>query len=118
MALPLGAAWGYFNQAGLRRGAHYDWSFWFALVTGFAVAEAVSWAARRKRGPVLAAVAIGSILLAVVVSRLTMNLVLLSLLFSGSVALRAADLGRLLQFDLTHLLFVGLACGIGYVRFR
>lgn len=117
-ALVLGVAWGYLNRAGLRRGASYDWSFWFALLTGFAVAEVVSWSANRKRGTLLAWVAIGSVLLTVAVSRLVLGARALAPVTGAAGAVRATDLGGLFQLDFTHLLFVAMACGIAYVRFR
>lgn len=117
-ALVLGAAWGYFNRAGLRRNASYDWSFWFALLAGFVIAEVVSWSARRKRGSLLGWVAIGSVLVAFVVSRLVVSARAVPVSTGGGLVGRASDLGSLLQLDFTHLLFVAMACGIAYIRFR
>ncbi len=114
-ALLIGAAWGFLNTAGLS-GRGYDWSFWFALLLGFGVAESVSLAANRKRGPNLQLIGIGCVLLGVVVSRFVLN----------ARAGRPAGLDALLPFDLAadprravvQLLFIGLACAIAYVRFR
>jgi F0F1-type ATP synthase assembly protein I len=49
-AVVIGAAWGVLMEAGLGPRTPYDWSFWFALLLGFGVAECVSLAANRKRG--------------------------------------------------------------------
>src|SRR5205814_469728 len=54
----IGAAWGLWIDAGLGPRSPYDWSFWFALLLGFGVAESVSWAANRKRGVKLELIAL------------------------------------------------------------
>jgi hypothetical protein len=100
-AVALGAAWGRWIDAGLSLRSPYDWSFWFALLLGFGVAEAASWAANRKRGVNLQVLTIGCVLLGVAVSRVLLNA-------------RQGDL----RLDFLQLLFIGLACAIAYVRFR
>ena len=97
----LGAAWGFWVDAGPSPRSPYDWSFWFALLLGFGVAEATSWAANRKRGVNLQVLAIGCVLLGVAVSRVLLNT-------------RQGDL----RLDFLQLLFIGLACTIAWVRFR
>ena len=100
-AVALGAAWGLWIKAGLSPRSPYNWSFWFALLLGFGVAEAASWAANRKRGVNLQILAIGCVLLGVAVSRVLLNA-------------RQGDL----RLDFLQLLFIGLACAIAWVRFR
>lgn len=117
-ALALGAAWGRWIDVGLRRGAPYDWSFWFALLLGFGVAETVSWAANRKRGTTLQLIGIGCVLLGVVVSRIVLNLRAARPVALDAFLQRPFDLLGQLRLDLTGLLFVALACAIAYVRFR
>ena len=101
MAAEAGRAAGAEPAAGLSPRSPYDWSFWFALLLGFGVAEAVSWAANRKRGVNLQILAIGCVLLGVAVSRVLLNA-------------RQGDL----RLDFLQLLFIGLACTITWVRFR
>lgn len=117
-ALLLGVAWGFGNRAGLTPRVTYDWGFWFALLTGFGVAEAVSWGARRKRGSALQALGIGGVLLAVIVSRAVINARALRPLTLDVVLSRPLDALNFLGLDLTHLLFIALACWIAYLRFR
>ncbi len=117
-AVALGAAWGRWIDAGLGLRSPYDWSFWFALLLGFGVAEAVSWAANRKRGVNLQLVGMACVLLGVLVSRLVLNARL-----GGPVTLDrflADPLGffGVLRLGFLPLLFVALACAIAYVRFR
>ena len=116
-ALVVGGAWGLWIDAGLRR-SPYDWSFWFALLLGFGVAETVSWAANRKRGVNLQLVAMGCVLLGVLVSRLVLNARLGGLATLDLFLNRPLDVLGDLRLGLLQLLFVVLACAIPYVRFR
>ena len=114
----IGAAWGLWIDAGLGPRSPYDWSFWFALLLGFGVAESVSWAANRKRGVNLQLIAIGCVLLGVVASRVVLNAraarpISLDLFLS-----RPLDTLGSLRLDFAGLLFVALACAIAYIRFR
>lgn len=112
-AVALGVAWGLLNGAGLGRSA-LTWDFWFALVVGFGVAEAISGAARRRRGQNLQLLAIAAVLLAFVASRAAIGL-------RASQALSAADISARLQGVIaqpTLLIFVALACLIAWRRFR
>jgi cation transport ATPase len=111
-AVVLGAAWGFLNFAGLDfRGT---WDFWFSLITGFGVAESVSWAARRRRGPNLQLLAIGAVLLAYVVSRVAL-VVRLTQAFDPS---DFAILLRQLIEQPELLVFLALGCLIAWRRFR
>ena len=116
-ALVIGAAWGFLNDAGLSRGG-YDWGFWFALLLGFGVAESVSFAANRKRGPNLQLIGIGCVLLGVVVSRVILNARALRPVSLDAFLSRPLDVAATLGLGLVPLLFIGLACTIVYVRFR
>ena len=117
LAFLIGTLWGVLNRAGLGR-VGTDWGFWFSLLLGFGVAEGISLAANRKRGPSLQAIAIGAVLLGAVVSRVVLNAraprpVSLDAFLGQPVAV-AQQLG----LGLVPLLFVGMACAIAYVRFR
>jgi hypothetical protein len=117
-AVVIGAAWGVLMEAGLGPRTPYDWSFWFALLLGFGVAECVSLAANRKRGSTLQAIGIGCVLLGFIVSRVVYNLRLprpvpLDVFWSQPV-----DVAQYLRVDLLALIFLALACAIAYVRFR
>lgn len=114
----IGAAWGLFGTAGLGPRPRYDWSFWFALLLGFGVAEGVSWAANRKRGVTLQAIAIGCVLLGTVVSRVLLNARALRPVGLEAFLSQPLLVAQNLRLDLVGLLFVGLACAIAYVRFR
>jgi hypothetical protein len=112
-AVVLGVAWGLLNQAGFGRIA-LSWDFWFSLITGFGVAESVSLAAKRRRGSNLQLLAIGSVLLAFVVSRIAM-------VFRLTQALTADDVVTLLRQVIAEpvlLIFLALACLIAWRRFR
>jgi hypothetical protein len=112
-AVVLGVVWGLLNQAGFER-INLSWDFWFSLIIGFGVAESVSWAAKRRRGSNLQLLAIGSVLLAFVISRIAM-------VFRLTQALTADDVVTLLQQVITEptlLIFLALACLIAWRRFR
>lgn len=117
-AVVIGVAWGFGGSLGLSRGSRYDWSFWFALLLGFGVAETVSWAANRKRGPNLQVLAIGCVLLGVVVSRVALNLRAARPIGLDAFLSQPLTAASRLGVTLPVLLFVGLACAIAYVRFR
>lgn len=113
VAVAIGALWGLLNEAGLGRG-NATWDFWFSLVIGFGVAEGVSWAAKRRRGPNLQLLAIGLVLLGFLVSRVVMVLRATRLL-DGDV------LTGILRDAIAHptiLIFLALACAIAWRRFR
>jgi hypothetical protein len=81
---------------------------------GFGVAESVSWAAKRRRGPNLQLLAIGSVLLGFVVSRIVIAL-------RQTRFITADDLVALLPeliVQPTLLIFLALACLIAWRRFR
>jgi hypothetical protein len=59
VATAVGVLWGFFP----------DWSFYCALLLGFAVAESMAWAANYKRGRELQIAALGCVALGIVVSR-------------------------------------------------
>jgi hypothetical protein len=114
-AVVIGVAWGFLNNAGLGRfGRGADWGFWFTLLLGFGVAEAISWLANRRRGPNLQVIGIASVLLGFVISRVVLN----------ARSLRPLPLDQLLSqpqtlgIDMTLILFVALACVIAWRRFR
>lgn len=112
-ALLLGIVWGALNLAIVGR-VGLSWDFWFSLLIGFGVAEAVSWAAKRRRGPNLQLLAIGLVLLAFVVSRVVMVLRATQLLDGEIIAV-------ILQETITQptlLIFLALACLIAWRRFR
>lgn len=112
-AVVIGAVWGLLNQAGFG-GIGLTWDFWFCLITGFGVAESVSLAAKRRRGSNLQLLAIGSVLLAFVVSRIVIALRITQ-------AVTADDVVRRLQQVIvqpTLLIFLALACLIVWRRFR
>jgi putative flippase GtrA len=116
VALAVGVAWGLLNTLGLGLRPAYDWGFWFSLLLGFGVAEAVSFLARRRRGPILQGIAIVCVLLGFAVSRVVIGARLLG-------TLDLARLPNLLQGVqqptlLVTALFVGLACLIAWRRFR
>ena len=116
VAVVVGSAWGLLNTIGLGPRSFYDWGFWFSLLLGFGVAEAVSFLAKRRRGPTLQAIAIGCVLLGFVISRVVIGVRLLG-------AFDTARLPILLQGIqpptlLVTALFVGLACLIAWRRFR
>lgn len=118
-ALVIGAAWGFLNDAGLTRyGRGYDWSFWFALLLGFGVAETVSWLANRKRGTTLQAIAIGAVLLGFVVSRVVINARLARPLALDQFLSNPLVLAQGLGVDLLTVVFVALSCVIAWRRFR
>jgi hypothetical protein len=115
----IGVAWGYLIDAGLGRiGAGYDWSFWFCLLLGFGVAETVSWLANRKRGPYLQVIAIGSVLVGFVVSRVVLNARLPRPESLDQFLNSPLSNAQGLRIDLLTILFVGLACVIAWRRFR
>lgn len=112
-AMAIGALWGLLNEAGLG-GANATWDFWFSLVIGFGVAESVSWAAKRRRGPNLQLLAIGLVLCGFVVSRVVMVL-------RATQPLDGAVLTGILQDTVAHptlLVFLALASVIAWRRFR
>lgn len=116
VALVVGLAWGVLNTIGLGPRPAYDWGFWFALILGFGVAEAVSFLAKRRRGPTLQAIAIVCVLLGFAISRATIGVRILG-------TFDTARLPNLLQGVqpptlLVTALFVGLACLIAWRRFR
>lgn len=118
-ALVIGAAWGYLIDAGLARfGQGIDWSFWFSLLLGFGVAETISWLANRKRGTNLQAVAIASVLVGFVVSRIVLNLRLPRPLTLDQFFAAPFTQAQFLRIDLLTILFLGLACVIAWRRFR
>lgn len=117
-ALAIGAAWGLLNTIGLGPRPRYDWSFWYALLLGFGVAESVSWAANRKRGRRLQLLAIGCVLLGVAISRVLLNARALRPVSLDAFLEQPVLVARLLGLDIAGLLFVALACAIAYVRFR
>ena len=116
VAVVVGSAWGLLNTSGLGPRSFYDWGFWFSLLLGFGVAEAVSFLAKRRRGPTLQTIAIGCVLLGFAISRVVIGVRLLG-------AFDTARLPNLLQGVqpptlLVTALFVGLACLIAWRRFR
>ena len=116
-SLVIGAAWGFLIDAGLS-GRRYDWSFWFTLLLGFGVAEAVSWAAKHKRGQNLQAIGIGCVLLGVVVSRVALNARATRPIGLDAFLSRPLEVALDLRLGLVQFLFIALACAIAYVRFR
>ena len=116
-AVVIGVVWGMLNTAGLgRAGAVYNWGFWFSLVLGFGVAEAVSFLAKRRRGQTLQAVGIACVLLGFAISR-----VVIVARATGSLAFDQQFITRTLgtsQSLLLTLLFLALACVIAWRRFR
>lgn len=113
VALLLGIVWGWLNLTLVGR-VGLSWDFWFSLVIGFGVAEGVSWAAKRRRGPNLQILGIGLVLLAFVVSRAVMVL-------RATQLLDGAVIASLLQETITQptlLIFLALACLIAWRRFR
>jgi hypothetical protein len=117
-AVVIGAAWGLWYDAGLGPGAGYDWGFWFAVLLGFGVAEAISWAANRKRGVNLQLLGMGCILLGVAVSRFVLNARMPRPLGLDLFLSRPLDFAAYLHRNLAQLVFIILACAIAYVRFR
>jgi len=116
VAIIVGIAWGLLNTIGLGSRPAYDWGFWFSLILGFGVAEAVSFLAKRRRGPILQGIAIACVLLGFAISRVVLGARLLG-------AFDVARLPNLLQGVqsptlLVTALFVGLACLIAWRRFR
>ncbi len=116
VAIVVGIAWGLLNTLGLGSRPAYDWGFWFSLIMGFGVAEAVSFLAKRRRGPTLQAIAITCVLLGFVISRVVIGVRLLG-------TFDTARLPNLLQGVqpptlLLTALFIGLACLIAWRRFR
>ena len=112
-AVVLGVAWGLLNFAGFGN-VNLSWDFWFCLITGFGVAESVSWAAKRRRGSNLQVLAIGSVLLAFVISRIAM-------VFRVTQTLTADYVIELLRQVISEpvlLIFLALACLIAWRRFR
>lgn len=112
-AVAIGALWGLLNEAGLG-GANATWDFWFSLVIGFGVAESVSLAAKRRRGPNLQLLAIALVLVGFVVSRVV-------LLLRATQPLDGEALTGILQDAIarpTLLIFLALACAIAWRRFR
>jgi putative flippase GtrA len=116
VAIVIGIAWGLLNTLGLGLRPAYDWGFWFSLLLGFGVAEAVSFLAKRRRGPTLQAIGIACVLLGFAISRVVIGVRLLG-------AFDTARLPNLLQGVqpptlLVTALFVGLACLIAWRRFQ
>jgi hypothetical protein len=112
-AVVLGVVWGLLNFAGLGNVA-LTWDFWFCLITGFGVAESVSWAAKRRRGSNLQVLAIGSVLLAFVISRIVMVVRESQSLTLDEIVARTQDVIALPVL----LIFLALACLIAWRRFR
>ena len=109
----LGVVWGLLNLAGFGN-VGLSWDFWFCLITGFGVAESVSWAAKRRRGPNLQLLAIGSVLLAFVVSRIAMVFRVTQTLTPDYII----ELLRQVIVEPVLLIFLALACLIAWRRFR
>lgn len=117
LALLIGTLWGLLNRAGLGRGGA-DWGFWFSLLLGFGVAEGVSLAANRKRGPSLQAIAIGAVLLGAVISRVVLNARAVRPVSLDAFLSQPLVVAQRLDLGLVPLLFVAMACAVAYVRFR
>ncbi len=119
MALVVGALWGLLNTAGLGRyGTRYDWGFWFALLLGFGVAEAISFLAKRRRGTTLQGIAIASVLLGFAVSRVVINARLPRPLSSDQIFNQTLGVSQTLGINLLNIIFIALACVIAWRRFR
>jgi hypothetical protein len=109
LALVGGIAWAFFQV-----GAFF--LIWILPFYGVLTAEVVSRSANRKRGPVMAAITVASIVLTYVVSRLLpVTLVLLS--SGGARLIRQANLLAVL-FDPIAILLVIVACVIAVSRLR
>lgn len=117
-AVVIGVAWGLLNTAGLDRFSAVNWGFWFSLLLGFGVAEAVSFVAKRRRGAALQAIGIACVLLGFAISRLVIGARLIGVLALDQLANQALLLAQFLGINLLSLLFLALACAIAWRRFR
>jgi hypothetical protein len=129
-ALVIGVAWGLLNQAGLGR-TELNWDFWFSLIVGFGIAESVSLAAKRRRGPNLQLLAIASVLLAYGISRVVIALLSTRSFIANEGYLLLLAIGEPVDFIvgpgdypvlfrllIVHMLFLALGCLIARWRFR
>jgi hypothetical protein len=112
-SIVIGAAWGLLNQAALDSSG-LTWDFWLLLITGFGVAESVSLAAKRRRGPNLQLLAIGGVLLAFIVSRIV-------IVAREPQSFTPDAVSALLRQQIVEpvlLIFLALGCLIAWRRFR
>lgn len=117
-AAVIGGTWGFLIDAGLGGRGGVDWSFWFCLLLGFGVAESVSYAAKRRRGSTLQALAIGMVALGFAISRVVINARLARPVSLDAFLRQPLDVGQGLRVDLLTLLFVVMAGVIAWRRFR
>lgn len=101
-------------------GSYPSWGFYMSLLMGFAVAEAVAWAANYKRGGELQVLSMGMVLIGIVVSRVTIAQLTQGLSFQmvldnpGDPFVRNVFYLRVIP----DFLFMGVALLICFVRFR
>lgn len=110
VATAVGALWGAFPA----------WAFYCALLLGFGVAEAMSWAANYKRGRELQIAAASCVLLGIIVSRLM--IAQRSPFLTVDMLLNEAtdpNVARAFQLEpIPDVVFMGIAFLITVVRFR
>lgn len=107
VAVMIGVLWGYIPA----------WNFYLSLALGFAVAEAIAWASKGKRGVDLQVIGIVAVLIGLVVSRVVM---------ANRFGLTWADVNAYSSYIQNRLylrlipdgLFAGIAALIVWYRFR
>ncbi|MFN8533742.1 MAG: hypothetical protein U0556_09360 [Dehalococcoidia bacterium] len=116
LGLGFGILWGLAWIFGLRAGF---FTLWIVIFLGYGVGELIARSVNRKRGPGLMAVAVGSMVLVFLVSRLLP--VLLTVLTASGAAISSAFLMRLASaalLDPVGWLLVALGAAIAASRLR
>jgi hypothetical protein len=116
IALVFGIAWGYLPL----------WSFWFAIGSAFAIAEAIVRATGAKRGSTYQTIGMVSVLACIVISRVLLanrlgiglNDILNVVTTTRVDSPQSRGLLQLMALDLANVVYIALALAIPYVRFR
>jgi hypothetical protein len=116
IALVFGIAWGYLPL----------WSFWFAIGSAFAIAEAIVRATGAKRGSTYQTIGMVGVLACIVISRVLLanrlgiglNDILNVVTTTRVDSPQSRGLLQLMALDLANVVYIALALAIPYVRFR
>lgn len=117
VAIIIGVLWGLLNRAGLGPRAPYDWGFWFTLLLGFGTTEAISFLAKRRRGPVLQGIGTACIVLGFLISRVVLNFRLARPFSLSDLLGSPLIVGQSLGVTLFWWICLALACAIAWRRF-